>query len=68
MDNIKRITVTSGGVFEILCADCLRDEPFPEEIKVIGKATGWTERIKQKADARKLNIEISITKKRRKRR
>lgn len=52
--------VTPDEMFEILCADCLRDEPFPREIQVVGQATGWAERIRQKAAARNVTITVTI--------
>ena len=57
---VRKVTVTEDGMFEILCADCLRDEPFPEEIKVTGNALGWAARIKEKAAKRKVRIKIVI--------
>lgn len=57
---MERKPTTPDQAFEILCADCLRDEPFPREIQVIGQATGWADRIRQKAAARKLTIEIRV--------
>ena len=58
----EKPTVTRTELFEMLCADCLAEEPFPREIQVIGRATGWAERIKQKAAERNVTIEIKIEK------
>lgn len=57
----ERVEVTQDEMFEILCADCLREEPFPREIQVIGKATGWADRIRKRAKAHHVRIDITIS-------
>ena len=47
-------------IFEVLCGDCMSLEPFPEEIKVIGRATGWYERIQAFAKNRGIEIKIEV--------
>lgn len=54
------LKVTKEEAFELLVADCLRDEPFPREIQVIGQAMGWATRIQDKAKQRGWKIAIDI--------
>ncbi len=55
-----QVSLNSDHVFEVLCADVLQTEPFPNEIKVIGIATAWAEKIRRAAKKRGLNITINI--------
>lgn len=59
---VHPVQVDGNGAFELLCADCLRDEPFPREIQVIGQAIGWADKIKVKARNRGWDIEIKVKK------
>jgi len=52
--------VSHDEAFEILIGDCMRQEPFPREIQVIGQAIGWAERIKAMAARRGWSIDITI--------
>lgn len=54
------MTTATDEMFEILCGDCMRAEPFPAEIKAIGQATGWAHRIREMANRRGLIIEIAV--------
>ncbi|HEX3863555.1 MAG TPA: hypothetical protein VHY35_17870 [Stellaceae bacterium] len=48
-------------ILEVLIADALLTEPFPNEIKITGVATAWREKLQYAAKQRGVNIEIIIT-------
>ena len=58
---VQKVDVDSDGAFEILVGDVMRQEPFPNEIKVIGKGLGWPDRLRGAALKRGLKLVINVT-------
>lgn len=52
--------VSPAEAFEILCADCLRTEPFPREIQIIGQAIGWFNLMHAMAAKRGMELDIQL--------
>lgn len=52
--------VSSDEAFEVLVGDVMRTEPFPNEIKVIGKGIGWANSMRKAATARGLVLTIDV--------
>lgn len=46
--------------FELLCAQCIRMDPFPQEVGRSGRASGWYDRIRMLADTVGWEITIQI--------
>ena len=55
-----RIFMEESDAFEMLCAECLRQERYPQDILNKGQAKGWSERIKMAAEKWGWDIQISI--------
>lgn len=51
--------VSEAVAFELLCAQCIRMDAYPEEVGRSGRALGWYDRIRMLADT--LGWEITIT-------
>jgi hypothetical protein len=55
-----RIFISEQDAFDMLCAECLRTEKFPQDILNKGKATGWFERMRMLGEKYNWDVKISV--------
>jgi hypothetical protein len=60
LHNTPRIFMSEEDAFEMLCAECLRQEAYPQDILNKGMAKGWFERMKMVAEKYNWVIQLSI--------
>jgi hypothetical protein len=58
--NTPRIFMSEPDAFEMLCAECLRQESYPQDILNKGMAKGWFDRINMVAEKYGWVIQLSI--------
>jgi hypothetical protein len=46
--------------FEVLIGDCMRTEPHPGEIQVLGYARGWRAKLDRMAARRGLRVTVTV--------